>query len=449
MAQVNTFQPHESYLEPGSAARRLSERAKRVMPGGNSRTTVYQAPYPPYAARGAGAVVVDVEGQERLDFVNNYTSLLHGHADPDVQAAVVAQLANGTAFGMPTEHEVRLAELLTARVPTVEHVRFTNSGSEAVMMAIKAARAYTGRPKIAKFEGCYHGSYDFAEVSLATPEELWGAGDPVSHAYSHGTPRAVLDSVAVLPFNDSAACERLIEQHKDELAAVLLDPMPMRIGMIAADAAFLTRLRELTRAFGILLILDEVISLRVGYGGAQERLGIDPDLTTMAKIIGGGFPVGAVGGTAAAMSVFDPTEGHPKAPHGGTFNANPITMVAGLAAMEKMTPQAFKRLNALGSQLREGIAEALDGARVHGQVTGDASLFTIHLHSRPLRDFRSMCPTAAEAARAGALHRALLARGVVTTPALAGCLSTPMDESDVRAFVDAFSAALRDTTSDA
>ena len=444
MVTVDIAKHDEAYLEPSSSAARLNARAQRVMPGGNSRTTVYMAPHPDYAARGLGAVVVDADGQARYDFVNNYTSLMHGHADPDINAAVVEQLQYGTAFGMPTEHEINLAELIAERVPSVEHVRFTNSGSEAVMMAVKAARAYTGRPMIAKFEGCYHGSYDFVEVSLATPEELW-SDDPISYPYSHGTPQAVLDSVLVLPFNDIATLERLLERHKHELAAVLIDPMPMRAGMIPAEPAFLERLREMTHAFGIVLIFDEVISLRVAYGGTQSLLGVTPDLTTMAKIIGGGFPVGAVGGSAEVMGVFDPTKRYPKAPHGGTFNANPITMVAGLAAMQKMTPAEFERLERLGGLLREGIAEALDGARVRGQVTGRGSLFYIHLHDRPLKDYRTTNPTPAEAQRTAKLHRALMAHGVIVAPMLMGCLSTPMDEPEVNAFVDAVAASLRET----
>jgi glutamate-1-semialdehyde 2,1-aminomutase len=433
----------ERFIEPDSASAKLNERARKVMPGGNTRTTVYLAPHPPYAVRGEGAVVVDADGQERLDVVNNYTSLMHGHADPDINAAVIEQLQHGTAFGMPTEHEIALAELLTSRVPSVEQIRFTNSGSEAVMMAVKAARAYTGRPKIAKFEGCYHGSYDFVEVSLATPPDLW-RDDPISHPYSHGTPQAVLDSVVVLPYNDADTCERLIERHKDELAAVLIDPMPMRAGLVPAEPAFLERLRALTSQYGILLIFDEVISFRVAYGGAQSRTNVRPDLTAMAKIIGGGFPVGAVGGTAEAMSVFDPTQGYPRAPHGGTFNANPITMVAGKVAMEKMTPAEYERLDRLGDMLREGVAEALDGARIPGQVTGQGSLFYIHLHDRPVTDYRSMTPRPAEQERIAKLHKAMLARGIFAAPMLLGCLSTPMDEAAVGQFVEGFALALEE-----
>jgi glutamate-1-semialdehyde 2,1-aminomutase len=345
---------------------------------------------------------------------------------------------------MPTEHEVALAELLVERIPSLERMRFTNSGSEAVMMAVKAARAFTGRPKIVKFEGCYHGSYDFVEVSLSASPDNWGDGDPVSVAYSHGTPQSVLDEVIVLRFNDVEMAERRITEHRHELAAVLIDPMPLRAGLIPAEPAFLQRLRELCDAYGIVLIFDEVVSLRTAYGGAQETLGVTPDMTTMAKIIGGGFAVGAFGGTAEVMSVFDPSEGAPKAPHGGTFNANPITMVAGLVAMQKLTREEFERLDRLGAMLREGLAEAMDGARIHGQVTGMGSLAQIHFHDRPLRDYRDSRPTAEENRKIASVFNGLLARGIFAAPSLTACLSTPMNEPEINAFVDAFAASIRD-----
>jgi glutamate-1-semialdehyde 2,1-aminomutase len=436
-------QRRDAFRAPTSRSAQLAERARRVMPGGNTRTTVYQAPHPPYVLRGKGAVIVDIEGDERLDFLNNYTSLIHGHADADINAAVIEQLQYGTSYSMPTSSEVMLAELIADRIPSVEQLRFTNSGSEAVMMAIKAARAFTGRPKIVKFEGCYHGSYDFAEVSLATPPSLWNDDATPATAPSFGPPDGVLENVLVLRYNDTAAVERLLTERHAEIAAVLVDPMPQRVGFIEGTPEFLGALRDLTRAYGIVLIFDEVISLRAGYRGMQGRIGVTPDMTTMAKIIGGGFPVGAVGGSAEVMAVFDPRSA--KVPHGGTFNANPITMVAGLTAMEKMTEGEFARLESLGDRLREGIAEAMDGARVPGQVTGKGSLFHIHLHQRPLTDYRSGYPTAEEQARTAAIYGSLLAHGILTTPGLMGALSTPWGEAVVQTCVDAFATALEET----
>jgi glutamate-1-semialdehyde 2,1-aminomutase len=441
---ATTEQRRERFRSNASESKRLHQRAVEVMPGGNSRTTVHFDPYPPYAAQGHGCVIIDADGEERLDFLNNYTSLIHGHADPDVNGAVIAQLESGTAFAMPTGSEIALAELLVERIPSVERVRFTNSGTEAVMTAIQGARGYTGRPKIAKFEGSYHGGYDFAAVSTSSPEERWSDDDPIPYPYHRGTPRAVLDQVLVLRYNDVAMAERVVEAHKDELAAVLVDPMPWRMGLIPGQKAFLGRLREMCDAHGIVLIFDEVITLRAGYGGVQEIVGVTPDLTTMAKIIGGGFPVGAVGGSEQVMSVFDPRGGKPAVPHGGTFNANPITMVAGYAAMRKMSREEFARLGALGAYVREGLAETLDGARVPGQVTGEGSLFAVHLHDRELEDFRSFWGTQADRARQKTLHDTLYAHGAIVAPALTGCLSTPMNEADANQLIDAFAASLRE-----
>jgi glutamate-1-semialdehyde 2,1-aminomutase len=388
-------------------------------------------------------VVIDTDGQERLDFLNNYTSLIHGHADPDMIEAVTAQLQLGTAFALPTEQEIVLAEILSSRIESVDQVRFTNSGSESVMMAIKAARAYTGKPKIISFEGSYHGSYDAAEASLPPHANALEA-DPQPFAYSVGTPQGVLENAIILPFNDERAFADAVEANRDSLAAVLIDPMPLRIGMIQAKPEFITLVREMTADAGIVLIFDEVVNLRVAYGGMQSLYGVKPDLTTMAKIIGGGFAGGAVGGSAEVMSVFDPTQGQIKAPHGGTFNANPVTMVAGAVAMSKLTEAEHERLDRLGETVRGKIADTLDRHGVPGQVMGAGSLFYIHLHDRPLTDYRSMILSRQEQAFATRLHRAMLANGIFMSTSLAGCLSTPMGEDEIDAFVEALGRSLEE-----
>jgi glutamate-1-semialdehyde 2,1-aminomutase len=421
----------------------LHERAKRVMPGGNTRTTVFREPYPTYAVRGMGEVIVDVDGVQRVDFLNNYTSLIHGHADPDVVAAVTDQLHQGSSFGLPTPHEIDLAEVIAERVPSVEQVRFTNSGTEAVMSALQAARAYTGRPRIAKFEGAYHGNYDFAGVSTTIPDDHRNLDLPVATAYGEGTPASILENVLVLRYNDAHMAEEQLERHSDELAAVLVDPMPWRMGLIQGTGEFLNRLRELTKRHGIVLIFDEVITLRVGPGGVQREIGIVPDLTTMGKIIGGGFPVGAFGGSAEVMQVFDPRGGKPRVPHGGTFSANPITMRAGLVTMQKLTPDMFDHLNHLGAYIRANLAEALQEAGINGQVTGLGSLFGVHFHARPLDDYWSWYGNADERSFRGDVYQNLLDEGYMVAPAMTGCVSSLMTEDHANALVNAFSAALR------
>jgi glutamate-1-semialdehyde 2,1-aminomutase len=392
--------PTNTYLESGSRSAELFARAAKVMPGGNSRTTVFTAPYPAYIASAQGAVLTDVEGQTRLDFVNNYTSLIHGHAHPQIVEAIGRQLSLGTAFSFPTENEVRLAELLVERVPSLEHLRFTNSGSEAVMMAIQAARAFTGRSKIARFEGCYHGSYDYADV-------------------------------VELPFNHLDAVENILQQHAAELAAVVVDPLPHRPGFPDPVDDFLPRLRDLTRQLDVLLISDEIISFRLGYHGPQQMYGYAADLTTLGKIIGGGLPVGAFGGRADVMAVFDPTGGGPRLQHGGTFNANVVTMVAGHTAMTMLTPEEFDRLGTLGQRVRSGLADVIESRGVSWQVSGQASLFKLHPHPRPLLDYRSTQPTPQEEALMERFYVAMLAQGIVITHELAGCISTPMLEAHV------------------
>jgi len=435
------------YPDPNSSSQRLYDRALSSLPGGNSRTTVFMKPYPIYAARGEGCRVFDVDGNTFIDCINNFTSQIHGHAHPALIAAATRQLALGSAFGLPTESEIELAELIAARLPSVDQVRFANSGTEAVMMALKAARAFTGRPKIAKCEGAYHGSYDYAEVSLDPTPEAWGRNAPVSVAYAKGTPDNVLADVVTIPFNDTEAAVSLIREHGAELACVLVDPMPNRAGLAPAAHAYLEALRKVTREVGALLIFDEVITFRLGFRGAQGLWKIAPDLTALGKIIGGGFPVGAIGGRRDVMAVFDPRAGKPALPHGGTFSANPVTMRAGLAAMELLDDAAFARLDAMGTAVRAGIDRAFRRHGVPGRTVGLGSLLKIHFADREIRDYRSAYLTDEEARRQTVFNRALLNRGVLAAGYGLMALSTPMTDADIDAIVEAVSGALAEVAS--
>jgi glutamate-1-semialdehyde 2,1-aminomutase len=421
----------------------LTERARCSLPGGNTRTTVYMRPYPLYAARGLGCRIWDVDGVERIDCINNFTAAIHGYVHPVITRAASEQLQLGTAFGLPTASEIELAELLKERVHSVDQCRFQNSGTEAVMTALKAARAYTGRSKIAKCEGAYHGSYDYAEVSLDSPPATWTGGVPQSLPYARGTPLGVTDDVVVIPFNDVDAARSILSEHADELAAVLIDPMPNRAGLVPADRAFLLALREITAELGALLIFDEVITFRLGFHGAQGLWNVEPDLTVFGKIIGGGFPVGAVGGHKDVMSVFDPTEGKPALPQGGTFSANPMSMRCGLAAMQLLDDAAFQRLDALGEQVRHGINQALRKAGVTGQTTGRGSLLRIHFADGAIRDYRSARPSPEAAQRLDAFVRAALNEGILLASYGLMALSTPMSSTDAEQIIAAVERALR------
>jgi glutamate-1-semialdehyde 2,1-aminomutase len=428
------------YLQAGSKASQLYARATKVEPGGNSRQTVYQPPHPTYAQRGSGCRVMDEDGQERIDFVNNLTSLIVGHAHPQVVEAVVAQVRKGSAFAWPTESEVQLAEILTSRVESVETVRFTNSGTEAVMNAVKAARAFTGRPKIAKFEGCYHGAYDYVEVSMdPSPEQGGDPRAPRPVLYTRGSSPGILQDVVVMPFNDLEACEAILAKEKDSVAAVIVDPMPNRAGLIPARPGFLPGLREITRRYGILLIADEVITFRLGYHGTQPVFGFKADLTTFGKVIGGGYPVGGIGGSAEVMAVFDPTGGKPKLPHAGTFNANPVTMVAGIATLELMTPQKYAYLDELGQAARSRLSALFERTGFEAQVTGSGSLFRIILSRRPLVDYRSSLTSPEAKAASQSLYMGLMARDIAITNTLFGSMSTPMTMKEIDTLVEAVS----------
>jgi glutamate-1-semialdehyde 2,1-aminomutase len=430
------------YPDEASVSARLHQRARRVMPSGNTRGTVFFKPYPLYAASGEGCRVTDVDGVTRLDFVNNYSSLIHGHRPPQVMAAVAEQLDRIVAIGLPTESEIALAELLVGRLAGVEQIRFANSGTEAVMLALKAARAFTGRPKIAKIEGAYHGGYDYAEVSQTALPGAWGDPErPTSTATSAGAPQAMLDDVVVLPWNDVAAALALIEAHAADLACVLIDPTPSRLCYAAIEPAFLAMLREVTARIGALIVWDEVYNLRLGYNGAQGVAGFAPDLTALGKIIGGGFPVGAVGGRTEVMQVFGFDEGRAKVPHGGTYNGNPISMVAGLKTLQLMTPEAFERLNGLGQRMRDGLAKAVADAA--GHVSGQGSFAMLTLSERPMQTYRDLFQTDGFVERQAAVHRQLLNHGVLTSPALLFTLSTPMGHAEVDFALEQVGAALR------
>jgi len=424
-----------------SQSAQIFARAQDVLPGGISRLLTWVDPYPIYAKRGQGGYIEDADGTRRLDLMNNFASLIHGHAHPEIVAAVTEAAANGSCFAFPTEREVALAELLCERVASVDKVRFCNSGTEAIMIALKAARARTGRPRVAKIEGAYHGMYDHAEVSLDSTPENWG-NSPASIPHTHGTPQSVLDDTLVLPMNQPAETERLIRAQADTLAAVLIDPVPTQVGMIEMTPEYIETVQRVARDIAALVIVDEVIAFRLSYEGAQARYGIKPDLTTFAKIIGGGFPVGAICGTEDAMAVFSHENGTPLNPSSGTFTGNPVSMAAGLATMELLTRDAYDRLEAIGDQARSALRGAFETAGRPGQVAGVGAMFQIHFNDRALTDFRTAFQTAEESALAKAVHRGMLDRGFILSPRCSGFLSTVNTPEEMTAMGDALAEVL-------
>jgi glutamate-1-semialdehyde 2,1-aminomutase len=386
---------------PRSAAR--FQRALDVFPGGDTRIATFHEPYPVVVERAERIDLVDVDGNEYADFLLNYTALVTGHRHPEVMAAAEEAIARVTGVAAPVPGQVELAEELIARVPSVERVRFTNSGSESTLIGVWAARAFTGRPTVIKAIGGYHGCVPELDRSLRT-----GAFPP-------GVRTAIDDA-------------------RDSLAAVMLEPVLGSGGVIPPESGYLERAREWTREVGALLVFDEVISFRLSRGGYQATAGVDPDLTAFAKIIGGGFPVGALGGRGEVMDVFRPG-GERSISHSGTFNGNHVTVAAGLKVLELLDDGAFAKLNDLGEKLAQGLRGAIKRTGVAAQVTHVGSLLNVHFTTEPVRDFESV--QGGDPLAAAAFHLGLLNQGVFVAPRGMLAVSTVTEEEDVDKVVDA------------
>ncbi|HCL28516.1 MAG TPA: aspartate aminotransferase family protein [Candidatus Latescibacteria bacterium] len=428
------------YRQQNRRSQQLFTRAQESMPGGNTRTGVYVDPFPVYWQSGAGVHVTDVDGNERLDFVNNATALILGHAHPAIIDTIRSRATGGTAFFGPTEVEIDLAELLRQRLPSLERLRFCSSGTEAVMNTIRVARAFTGKSKIAKFEGAYHGIDDPAMVSYlpALGPELGPEQDPTPVPSSQGLAPGTVESVIVLPFNDAVACERILRAHADELAALIIDPLSTAAGLILPKPEFLTSLRQITKALGILLIFDEIVSFRLSAGGTQGVYDIRPDLTCLAKVMAGGTPGGAFGGRQDIMSIYDPTTGKPGIAQSGTYNGNPLVAVAGLATLQQMTEKEYDAMHEMTADLGTELQQTFRDAGVDASVVIAGSIFRLFFLKEPPQNYRQA------ALDCGDQHRWynfwMLNHGIATR--LGGCLSLPMTEEHTSRLLDETRSAL-------
>jgi glutamate-1-semialdehyde 2,1-aminomutase len=405
-------------------SRKLSERLRRVLPAGDTRSVTYYPPYPLALARGEGCQVWDVDGNRFIDLLNNYTSLVHGHAHPQIAAALIEQVPLGTAFPAPSAGQAELAERIVERVKSVQQLRFTNSGSEAVMQAVKVARAHTGRVEVVKAIGGYHGCWEQVPMTWAA-----GAGD---------VPEFVHEIVHMVPFNDLDALEQLMSERGERIAALLFEPV-LGEGVIPGDPAFFALARQLADRYGSLLITDEVVSFRLAWGGYQSVLGVEPDLTTFGKIIGGGLPVGAVGGREDVMRHFAPDRS-PFVAHSGTFNGNPLTVAAGCASLDLLTADEIDRINALGERLSVELHRLLNGHGLTGPVTVCGSL--IHLHLEAADEIRTFDDVNLASEQLARLHLACLDEGVYYAPRGVMNISTVLGEESFSEAVASFERAI-------
>ncbi len=428
------------YIARTSKSRGLDQQAKTSLPGGDTRWATYHLPYPVYMLRGEGCTLTDADGNRYLDFQNNYTSLVHGHAHPAITAAIQEQAVKSVVYGAPAEQQFQLADLITKRLPGVDQLRFTNSGTEASMMAMRAARAFTGKPVILKMDGGYHGSHDMTEVNI-TPD-LSGSRLPIPRVEADGVPDSVLEAVAVARFNDLESVETILNSKSGKIAAIITEPLMNTAGIILPDEGFLRGLRELADRYGVLLIFDEVVTLRLDEGGYQGKTGVLPDLTALGKLIGGGLPVGAFGGRADIMALYDPARPN-GFHHSGTFNGNPLTMAAGIASVKALTPQAIAHINQLGAEFRRGVDEAFAEAGLRGYATGEGSLAYVHWTTEKITSAADVVRWKQKAAELPRLlHMELLNLGIFAANRGLFNLSTPMTRQEIDQALEAFRAAL-------
>ncbi|GAA1345208.1 aspartate aminotransferase family protein [Saccharothrix algeriensis] len=433
----------ERYLAASPASAAAFSAAASVLPGGDTRTMTTYRPHPLYFEQGSGTRLKDVDGVWREDFLANYGALAHGHDHPAIVAAVREQVALGTAPGGPGTLQHRHARLLRELVPSLERLRYANSGTEATMWAIRTARAHTGREVLVKIDGGYHGTHDWGHVNAfittgdTRPQPV--AGLPPAHL-ARGVPAGVLDSVVAIPYNDTATAARVLAELRGRVAAVLVEPVLGVGGGVPADPAYLAALRRLTAADGVVLIFDECATVRLGPW--QVRHGVEPDLSTFSKVVGGGLPIGVFGGRADIMAIFDPAGDDPVY-HAGAFVGNNLSLAAGVAALEHLGAEDFAHLDALGERLRAGLARAAASVGVTGRAAGEGGLTYFHFTATPPRD-------AADTARArrgrgelrALVHLQLLNEGFVTARHGLLCQHVTTDPAAVDAFVEAYGNTL-------
>ena len=416
----------------------LFERAKKIMPGGVNSPVRAFSPYPFFTARAEGSKLIDVDGRTYIDYCLSYGPLILGHANPVIIEAVKEKLKDGTMYGTPTELEIEFAETVAKAVPCIEMMRAISSGTEATMHAIRAARGHTGRDKIVKFEGCYHGAHDYVLVKAGSGAATFGSPD------SLGVPRDTVKNTVVLPYNDVEAFEEAVRKEGGEIAAVILEPVVGNAGVILPEKGYLQALRKITEKNGIVLIFDEVITgFRLALGGAQEYYGVKPDLVTLGKIIGGGFPIGAYGGKREIMSKISPVGPIYQA---GTLSGNPVSVTAGLTVLKILMEKRYEIYGGLeknGNKMAKGLRDYASDAGIEAQVNNVASMFQIFFTGTPVKDYASA--KSSDTKRFTRYHRNLLQKGVFIPPSqFETCfLSTAHTDEDLNRTLEAMGTAIK------
>lgn len=435
-----------------SKSKQYFERAKKVIPMGFSRTWNAFEPYPIYVQEAKGCRITDIDGTERLDFLNNYSCCILGHCHPALMNGAIEQIKKSWATGCPHIEEVKAAEILCARNKTFEKVKFMSSGTEAVILGTQIAHAYTGskRPKIAKFEGGYHGCYNPVMISHLTLDGNFGPIDnPRKVPTDFGIPESTVNASVILPFNHFKETQKILEQNAKELSCILVDLNPWRTGFTSIDPEYLQMIRDFADIHDIVLIFDEVVSFRLATGGAQTRYKTKPDITVLGKSLAGGFPIGAIAGLDKFMSLMDVQNGaFPKVVWGGSFTGNPLSMVGVQNALNFYGATEIQHLAKLGQRLVNGVTPLFQKYGIKGQIQGQGSLFTVILHDGRVFDHRSFFAHEEEDLIGEWMRQSLLKKGVVTATEFTIILSTPMGDSEIDFFINAFEQTLKEFKKD-
>ena len=430
----------EEYRRLTPRSREQWERGKPVMPGGVIKGAYWMSPYPTYMERAQDCYLWDLDGRKYVDFANHHTTTILGHSHPTVVEAVQRELDKGIAFGAPTALEAEVAEEITGRFPSIDKVRYTNSGTEASLHTTRLARTVTGKPKVAKFEGAYHGSHDALEISVGPPLDKAGPSDsPGAVASWDGMARGSEEDVVVLPYNQPESVALILREKRDEISAVFYDGKP---GVLDVPDDFTRFVRELTGELGLLMVMDEVVSFRAGYGGYQGLAGVKPDITLFGKIVGGGFPAGALGGRADLMDVLDNSQPPVRLNQSGSFSGHNFTLAAALATLTALTPEVYEHLDRLGARLHEGLVDVFGSAGIPCQVLSAGSLVNPYLTDRPVRDYRAL--TSVDNALFERISLGLLLEGYhLGRPGMTMALSSPMTDEQIDGLLGALDAVLQ------
>jgi glutamate-1-semialdehyde 2,1-aminomutase len=418
------------------ASSKLFEVAKRLMPGGVSSPVRAISPYPFYVSRAEGPFLWDVDGKKLIDYCLAYGPMILGHRHPEIMEKVVKQLERGWLYGTPSELEIRLAERIVDLYPSIDMLRFVNTGTEATMAAIRIARGYTRRDRIVKVEGGFHGAHDSVLVKAGSGATTLGIPD------SHGVPKDTAKNTLQVPYNDLSAIEAALAEFDGEVAAVIMEPVLGNIGPILPEKGYLEGVRRITKDNDVVLIFDEVITgFRLSLGGAQTRYNVVPDMTTLGKIIGGGFPIGVVGGKREMMEMVAPSGGIYQA---GTFNGSPVSLAAGMATLDVLKKdRVLERLNSTGDDLRKALSEIVEDLGLGYSVVGIASMFKIFFGDAPKNYVEAL-----KCDKAGylAFFRRMLKSGVFLPPSQfeTNFLSAAHSEDVINQTLEAYKSNLRD-----